>query len=397
MVVFTLSFTFGVWLLQQQATLPDFVWAKLLIIFPLALYLLRHRTPKNSAVLRFTFHFSRFLLIAAFACGLGFFHAAYQAQQRLSISLADAAQGRDIVVIGVVAELPHLSERGLRFAFDVEQNLTADAIAPPHVYLSTYVDDKTPPLNLHAGERWQLTLRLKQPHGSSNPHGFDFEIWALENKVRAVGYVHGKGDNHLIDAHASGLMYRIESWRETVRDKFNATLVGAPYVGVLNALAIGDQDSIPAHQWQVFTRTGVNHLMSISGLHITMLASVGFAVTYWLWRRSTRLTLWQPARRIAALVALLVALGYALLSGYGVPAQRTVYMVATVAVALWLKRNFSLGQILSFALLGVLIPDPWAVLSPGFWLSFGAVALIFYMTAHRIRRQHWLVEYGRVQ
>lgn len=397
MVVFTLSFTFGVWLLQQQATLPDFVWAKLLIIFPLALYLLRHRTPKNSAVLRFTFHFSRFLLIAAFACGLGFSHAAYQAQQRLSISLADAAQGRDIVVIGVVAELPHLSERGLRFAFDVEQNLTADAIAPPHVYLSTYVDDKTPPLNLHAGERWQLTLRLKQPHGSSNPHGFDFEIWALENKVRAVGYVHGKGDNHLIDAHASGLMYRIESWRETVRDKFNATLVGAPYVGVLNALAIGDQDSIPAHQWQVFTRTGVNHLMSISGLHITMLASVGFAVTYWLWRRSTRLTLWQPARRIAALVALLVALGYALLSGYGVPAQRTVYMVATVAVALWLKRNFSLGQILSFALLGVLIPDPWAVLSPGFWLSFGAVALILYVSAHRIGRSHWLREYVVVQ
>ncbi len=397
MVLFTLSFTFGVWLLQQQATLPDFVWAKLLIIFPLALYLARNRTPKNSAVLHYTLHLLRFTLIAVFACGLGFFHAAYQAQQRLSISLADDAQGRDVVVIGVVAELPHLGERGVRFAFDVEQNLTADAIAPPHVYLSTYVDDKTPPLNLHAGERWQLTLRLKQPHGSSNPHGFDFEIWALENKVRAVGYVHGKGDNHRLDARASGVMYRIESWRETVRDKFNATLVGAPYVGVLNALAIGDQGSIPAHQWQVFTRTGVNHLMSISGLHITMLASVGFALTYWLWRRSTRLTLWQPARRIAALVALMVALGYSLLSGYGVPAQRTVYMVATVAVALWLKRSFSLGQILSFALLGVLIPDPWAVLSPGFWLSFGAVALILYVSAHRIGRSHWLKEYIVVQ
>ena len=397
MVLFTLSFTFGVWLLQQQAALPDFVWAKLLIIFPLALYLLRNPAPKNPAILRFTFHLSRFAFIAIFACSLGFYYAAYLAQQRLSISLADDAQGRDIVVIGVVAELPHLGERGVRFAFDVEQNLTPGFVAPPHVYLSTYVDDKTPPLNLHAGERWQLTLRLKQPHGSSNPHGFDFEIWALENKVRAVGYVHGKGDNHRVDAQASGVMYHIESWRETVRDKFNSTLTGAPYVGVLNALAIGDQGSIPAHQWQVFTRTGVNHLMSISGLHITMLASVGFALTYWLWRRSTRLTLWQPARRIAALVALMVALSYSLLSGYGVPAQRTVYMVAAVAVALWLKRNFSLGQILSFALLGVLIPDPWAVLSPGFWLSFGAVALILYVSAHRIGRSHWLREYIVVQ
>src|ERR1019366_7546929 len=137
--------------------------------------------------------------------------------------------------------------------------------------------------------------------------------------------------------------------------------------------------------------------MSISGLHIAMLASLGFALTYWLWRCSTRLTLFLPARKAAAIVALLVALGYALLSGLAVPAQRTVYMVAVVAAALWLNRNFSLGQILSIALLGVLIPDPWAVLSPGFWLSFGAVALILYVTAYRLKPSHWLVEYGKVQ
>jgi competence protein ComEC len=128
-----------------------------------------------------------------------------------------------------------------------------------------------------------------------------------------------------------------------------------------------------------------------------MLASLGFALTYWLWRRSTRLTLFLPARKAAALIALLVAFGYALLSGFAVPAQRTVYMVAVVAAALWLNRNFSLGQILSIALLGVLIPDPWAVLSPGFWLSFGAVALILYVTANRLKPEHWLVEYGKVR
>ena len=216
-------------------------------------------------------------------------------------------------------------------------------------------------------------------------------------------------------ALAEGYTYRIETWREAVRDKFNATLGNAAYVGVLSALAIGDQSSIPTAQWQVFTRTGVNHLMSISGLHITMLASMGFALTYWLWRRSERLTLLLPARKAAALVALLVALAYALLSGFAVPAQRTVYMVATVAAALWLNRNFSLAQILSIALLGVLIPDPWAVMSPGFWLSFGAVALILYVTAYRLSSSHTqperdktgenrasallrvLMEYGKVQ
>ncbi|MEQ1525253.1 MAG: DNA internalization-related competence protein ComEC/Rec2 [Gallionella sp.] len=388
MVIFAIFFTLGVWVLQQQAALPNFAWAWLLICLPLPLLL----SSKNSWL-----NALRILLIATLACGLGFYHAAWQAQQRLTISLADEWQGRDIEVVGVVAELPRNHEQGLRFAFDIEKTITPQASVPPHVYLSTYFDKKTPPLNLHAGERWQLTLRLKQPHGSSNPHGFDFEVWALENNLRAVGYVHNKGNNVRLDARADGVLYRIETWREMVRNKFNVTLSNAPYSAVLSALAIGDQSSIPQSQWQIFTRTGVNHLMSISGLHITMLASFGFALTYWLWRRNVRLTLWLPARKAAALIALLVALGYALLSGFGVPAQRTVYMVGAVAAALWLNRNFSLTQILSIALLGVLIPDPWAVLSAGFWLSFGAVALILYVTAHRIGKSSAISEYLTVQ
>lgn len=424
MVVFAILFALGVWLLQQQAALPDFAWAWLLLAFPLLYPLSRrrdnqrlgcgHLQPSRMASCftqrarerdvekarnyqHLIIHSIYFLLLAAFACGAGFYHAAWQAGQRLAVSLPDEWQGRDIEVVGVVAELPRRHERGLRFNFDVEQTLTPQAGVPQRIYLSTYADDKAAPLELKAGERWRLTLRLKQPHGTANPHGFNFELWALERNLRATGYVHPKGNNKRLDKLADGLGYRIETWREAVRDKFDATLSGAPYAGVLSALAIGDQNSIPPPQWQVFTRTGVNHLMSISGLHITMLASLAFAIAYWLWRRSARLTLLLPARKAAALAALLTAIGYALVSGFAVPAQRTVYMVGAVAAALWLNRNFSLGQILSIALLGVLIPDPWAVVSAGFWLSFGAVALILYVTAHRIGRSHWLMEYATVQ
>jgi competence protein ComEC len=388
MVLFTVCFALGVWLLQQQASLSAFGWAWLLPGILLALLI-----PARPFALRI----ARTLLLAVFALGLGFYHAAWQAEQRLAITLPDEWQGRDIKVIGVVADLPRKFEQGLHFGFDVEQVLTPQASVPKHIYLSTYYSRKTVPPVLHAGERWQLTLRLKQPHGSSNPHGFDFELWALENNVRAVGYVNNKAHNVRLAGLAGGFNYRIQHWRENVRDKFDATLTTAPYAGVLSALAIGDQSSIPRAQWQVFTRTGVNHLMSISGLHITMLAGLGFALAYWLWRRSVRLTLLLPARKAAAVAALLVALAYALLSGFAVPAQRTVYMVAAVTIALLLNRNFSLGQILSIALLGVLIPDPWSILSPGFWLSFGAVALILYITAYRLKPSHWLVEYGKVQ
>lgn len=386
MVLFAIFFALGVWLLQQQPALPGYGWAWLLPGLALALLI-----PPGPRVLRL----ARPLLLAGFALGLGYYLAAWQAQQRLAVTLPEQWQGRDIRITGVVAGLPRAHELGQRFDFDVDGVLTPLASVPGHIYLSSYRHQDTPAFR--AGERWQLTVRLKQPHGSSNPHGFDFELWALENRVRAVGYVTGNADNVRLAKLADGPGYRIDSWREAVRDSLSSALGSAPYAGVLIALAIGDQGSIPQGQWQVFTRTGVNHLMSISGLHITMLASLGFAVTYWLWRRSTRLTLLLPARKAAALTAVLVALAYALLSGFAVPAQRTVYMVAAVAVALWLNRNFSPGQILAIALLGVLLPDPWAVLSPGFWLSFTAVALILYVTAYRLRPSHWLVEYGKVQ
>jgi competence protein ComEC len=375
MVLFVSCFALGVWLLQQQTSLPGFGWAWLLLGFPVALLI-----PNRPYALRA----ARILLFAAFALGLGFYHAAWQAEQRLAIALPGEWQGRDIEVTGVVADLPRRFEQGQHFRFDVEKILTPQASVPEHLYLSTYYSRQTETPVLHAGERWRLTVRLKQPHGSSNPHGFDFELWALENNVRAVGYVNSKSDNQRLAALAGGFDYRIQHWREYLRDKLADALPAEPYAGVLTALAIGDQSSIPQAQWQVFTRTGVNHLMSISGLHITMLSGLGFALAYWLWRRSVRLTLLLPARKAAALVALLVALAYALLSGFAVPAQRTVYMAGAVAVALWLNRNFSPTQILCIALLGVLIPDPWSILSPGFWLSFGAVALILYITAYRL-------------
>ena len=184
MVLFSLSFTLGVWLLQQQTTLPGFAWAWLPAILTLAILLPRRALWQRIA---------RLTLLTVFACSSGFFYAAFFAQQRLSHSLPAEWQGEDIAVVGVVAELPRQHERGLRFAFDVEQVLAPRATLPPHILLATYDDDQDEPLILHAGERWQLTVRLKQPHGSSNPHGFDFEAWMLEQNLRANGMCNPKG------------------------------------------------------------------------------------------------------------------------------------------------------------------------------------------------------------
>jgi competence protein ComEC len=182
-----------------------------------------------------------------------------------------------------------------------------------------------------------------------------------------------------------------------VRSRIAGALPGQEVAGVLIALAIGDQQSIGAQQWTVFTRTGVNHLMSISGLHITMVAGLALGATLRVWRRSAWLTSRLAAQRAAALAGLAVAAGYAALSGFGVPAQRTVIMLAVVALALLLGRRISSLEVLAAALLTVTILDPWACLSAGFWLSFAAVALIMYVTLGRIGRDGWLTTWMRVQ
>ncbi|MBI1175284.1 MAG: DNA internalization-related competence protein ComEC/Rec2 [Sideroxydans sp.] len=389
MAGFAIFFALGIWLLQQQAQLPSLAWAWLLLPLALLPWLLRRDSPGQRV--------ARHGLILALAFGLGFGYAAFVARQHLAEQLPAAWQGKNIEIIGVVAELPRQHERGLSFGFDVEKTRTPGVEVPPHILLATYSDKSGDTLPLHAGERWQFTVRLKQPHGTANPHTFDFEAWMLERDLRASGYVRSDGDNRRLDGLVATPRYLIEHLREAVRARFQRILGNAPYTGVLSALAVGDQSSIPQAQWQVFTRTGVNHLMSISGLHITMLGSLAFFIAYQLWRRSTRLTLRLPARKAAAIAGLLVALAYALLSGFSVPAQRTVYMLATVALALLSSRNIAPSQLLAAALTVVLLADPWAVMAPGFWLSFGAVALILYVTANRIGKTHWLLEYGKVQ
>ncbi len=327
----------------------------------------------------------------ALCCGLllGFGYAEWRAETRLADALPRAWEGRDIELNGVVASLPQINERGTRFEFDVDEVATAGARVPQHISLSWYTErakanaePKLPP-ELRPGQRWRLTVRLRRPHGTQNPHGFDFEAWALERNIRATGYVRTQGANTLQDEFVASPDSRIDRIRMAIRDRMNAVLQGQAYRGVLVALAIGEQDAIPGDQWRVFWRTGVGHLMSISGLHITMVASFLYWLVFRFWARVPALALRLPAQRAAVLAGALTALAYSLIAGFSVPTQRTLFMLSAVAIALWTGRTSSPSRILAWAMLAVLLLDPWAVLAPGFWLSFGCVAAIFYVTAHR--------------
>ena len=340
--------------------------------------------------------FSHAVALVIFAA-VGFFWAAAVAEWKLKDELPETWQGRDVEISGVIAEMVQSNDRGVRFVFDVDHVYTLNAKLPSRVSLMWYQTDNVSLPELKAGQYWRLVARLHRPHGNANPGGFDFEAWMLERDIRAVGYIRAEPAARLIKPLVWRPGYLLERCREAARSHLQAALEGQPYAGVIVALAIGDQQAIPPDQWKVFTRTGVNHLISISGLHITMVASMAVLLTLQLWRLSEKLMLGIPARRAAVICGLAVAIGYAALSGFAVPAQRTVYMLAVVALALWSNWTTAPSGVLAAAAALVVLIDPMAVISPGFWLSFGAVAVIMLVLGSRIGRQGWLKAWAHTQ
>ena len=269
---------------------------------------------------RFASRWSRIIAIALCAALCGFAYAAARAELRLADALPPQWEGVDLRVVGVVDELPQPVERGARFTFAVERVVTDGAVVPNHVSLGWYAqrakgDDDVAIPEVHAGERWMLTVRLKRPHGNVNPAGFDLEAWLLEHDLRATGYVRPDATNARVDAFAGRFCDYVQRARESIRGRILAALPNRPYAGVLVALAIGDQRAIPESQWLVFNRTGIAHLVSISGLHVTVFAALAGGLAFLVARRSVFITTRIPARKIAALVGALFAFAYVLLAG----------------------------------------------------------------------------------
>ena len=379
------AFAAGVVLLQWQPVLPAVApWLGGAVLVATIAVALRAST-RHSAIAHFVV-----VVLAVLAAGaLGFGYAAWRADMRLADALPSEWEGEDITVVGVIDDLPQPSARSTRFAFAVERVETEGAIVPGRLSLAWYTQVQKgggidPAPDMLAGERWRLVVRLKRPHGTVNPHGFDVEAWMLESGFRATGYVRTSDRTARIDAFAGRASDYIQRARENIRTRILAALPEASYAGVIVALTIGEQRAVPETQWRVFNRTGIAHLISISGLHVTVFAALAGGLVYALARRSVALTTRLPARKIAAAAGVIFAAAYVLIAGAQVPAVRTLLMLVVAAVGLIVARPGSAGVVWLWALAVVLVWDPWAGLTPGFWLSFGAVGVLLYAGVGRL-------------
>ncbi len=321
-------------------------------------------------------------LAALFSIGLG--STGWRAEMRLAERLQPRLEGLDLLVTGVVAGLPQRGPSGLRFTFEVEV-AEAQGIAvalPPLLALGWYAgfDDAAwldePRADLRAGQRWRLPVRLKRPHGVRNPHGFDVELWWFEQGIGANGHVRETRDTRAVTRLADAAGHRVDRLRSRLRDAIYRQVADPRTAGVLAALVVGDQSAIDRADWDLFRQTGIAHLVSISGVHVTMFAWIAGVAIGAIWRRQPRWMLLLPAQQAARWGGLLLAAAYALLAGWGVPAQRTVLMLAATVLLRALGMRWPWLLVLVGAAVVVTLLDPWALLQAGFWLSFAAVALL---------------------
>ncbi|MDH0664498.1 DNA internalization-related competence protein ComEC/Rec2 [Pseudomonas sp. GD03858] len=315
---------------------------------------------------------------------LGGCWACWSAQQALDDRLAQALEGRTVWLEGTVAGLPARTEQGVRF--ELVHGESRRGQLPQRLQLSWFAGPQ-----LRPGERWRLAVNLRRPHGLLNPHGPDREVTLLARRIGATGTVKA---GERLETVAAG-------WRDAIRQR----LMRGDSEGrsaALVALVLGDGSGLAREDWQTLQATGTVHLLVISGQHIGLLAGLVYGVVAGLARLGgwPRRLPWLPW---ASGLAMLAALGYGALAGFGVPVQRACLMLAVVL--LWRLRFRHLGAWtpLLLAALGVLLVEPLASLLPGFWLSFSAVAVLVLCFSARLgawrpwqawSRAQWVIAVG---
>ncbi len=332
---------------------------------------------------------------------LGALWAFWIAGAGMAARLDPTLEGVDLHAEGTIADLPRLDADALRFRFCPVRAWRVDsgeAVAVSGCWrLAWYarhgfgeVREPVPGAlaalpDLRADEQWRLQVRLRRPRGLANPGGFDSERKALEAGVTAYGYVR-TGSEQTLQGESPG----INRVRERVAARIDTVLPAqSRMAALLRGLAVGDRRGFQETDWASLRMTGTTHLFSISGLHVGMVGVFIIAlVTALTWLFPSMLR--RAPRRVWALPpAVLAATGYAWLAGFEVPTRRSALMIAIAAVIILVRRRGSLWQGWCLTVAAVLVLDPLAVLSIGFWLSFLGVAWLLLSGQGRGAQPWW--------
>ena len=302
----------------------------------------------------------------------------------LSLRVSASAGDQRLLLEGHITSVP--ARQGAEMHFDVTGRLVDGPDMRVRTARLMWRDASPVP---RVGERWRLLVRLTPLSETRNFAGADPARFAFRDRVHLAGRVlPSRLNRRLALANES-----IDSARARVAARIDDQVADPDAAALLVALAVGLTDRLSADQWRVFNATGTTHLVAISGLHITLFALIAFFVARLVWKWLLLL----PGARFVERESFAVTLGlaaagaYSLLAGFSVPAQRTWLMLACVALARLAARHAGSGRTWALALIAVLLLDPFAPLSAGFWLSFVAVGVILAASSARSSNSATLV------
>lgn len=302
----------------------------------------------------------------------------------LSERLPEHCSGQWFVVEGLVSSLPRQLNgelEGQQFVFSIERWLdnNTDCDRPREVWVTAY---RQPPIA--AGSVWQVELRLRSPRGLSNPAGFDRLLWLVNQGIDATGTVRKDSLKPLYaGVYLRGYLHHL---RQRVRDSIDVQGFDPAVGALLAALSVGDKSGLDNSMNQALRTLGLSHLAVISGLHIGFAAGLG-----WVLGRVVSLLGLGDGRRVGILLGVLIATLYGLLAGLGLPCVRALIMLYVMAGCLLSDARPPLWFGFAVAVTGVLLWQPLALISTGFWLSFGAVAALLSMAQRWRHLSRWRV------
>jgi competence protein ComEC len=306
-------------------------------------------------------------VLATVTCAIAAWHTVYD-YRRLRLSAATDERAL------VRATLRSLPERSGSDVSVVVEYLDAHAPASAFATRRARLIWRAAPA-LHVGDTWELLVAVSAPGGLDNPGGIDAARSALRDRLQARLRVQKSRLNHQLSAAAPG----IDTLREHIAVALQAHIAERDSAALATALAIGDTREVSPEQWRIYNATGITHLIAISGLHVTLFCLLMSALARRIWHLTPQLQHWRR-ENFAAGCGVLASAGYALLSGFSVPTQRTLIMLTVWHLMRGLARNSSALSAIGVAAVLVLLLDPLAPLSAGFWLSFVAVAVLIHAT-----------------
>ncbi len=325
----------------------------------IAVVLMPSFLPLCVVALGLFFDFShRFIMCFVVGCLWALLHQWWETPRRF-----DGVE-RNTLLTGVIASIPkHVNEK-IQFEFLLMSPTKA------RVLLTCF--DHCPALQL--GQAWHVTAKLKVPRQYRNPGGFDYAALLRAKHIAWTGFT--KQGTFKRDELPIPLSVRWLTWREALAAPFAISMLDENSRGVVEALTLGLSTHLSEDIWGLFRRTGTTHLMVISGAHIGLVAGLTYQCVHYAWRHVGRLSAYVPAMRVARYVGLLFGFLYALLAGFGVPAERATLAFGVLSLRYFVPFYFTPGQAWRMALWFVLFFEPHAVLQPGFYLSFIAVAIL---------------------